>query len=38
MTAELTAICEVINASNTKNSGRRAEEIDKDTNILLIKK
>ena len=37
MRAELSAICEIRNISNTEDSGRRIEEIDKDTEIFLIK-
>ena len=37
MRAELSAIGEIRNISNTEDSGRRIEEIDKDTEIFLIK-
>ena len=38
MRAELAAIGEIRSINNTENSGRRLEEIDKDTEIFLIKK
>ena len=37
MRAELAAIGEIRNVSNTENSARRIEEIDKDTEIFSIK-
>ena len=37
MRAQLAAIGEIMNISNTENNARRLEEIDKDTEIFLIK-
>ena len=37
MRVELTAIGKVRNAINTENSKKKAEEIDKDAKIFLIK-
>ncbi len=37
MRAEVAAIGEIRNVNNTENNARRVEEIDKDTEIFLIK-
>ena len=37
MRAKLAAIGEIMSINNTKNNGRKIEEIDKDTEIFLIK-
>jgi hypothetical protein len=37
MRAELATLRDIRNVSNIENSGRRAEDVDRDTEIFLIK-